>query len=99
MGVPFFSQQPNPITDLTKEPVIASGADVNAPSMRESRVFDAGVTPLHIAVTEGNLRAVELLIPRGADVNALHPSAREGPQSPETLSKYRLVKGEIRTTK
>jgi ankyrin repeat protein len=44
-------------------PLIASGADVNAPTAN-------GTTPLMLAAASGQTDAVELLIDKGADVNA-----------------------------
>ncbi len=44
--------------------LIARGANVNAKSLQEGR------TPLHIAARRGRLKAVEILIAAGAEVNA-----------------------------
>ena len=74
--------------------LIANGADVNAKTKRERRIYGEGeMTPLHFAAMNNQAEVAELLIANGADVNAkdqggmtpLHTALQRAPEVAELL--------------
>ena len=66
---------------------IAAGTDVNAKD-------EDGYTPLHVAAWEGHKEIAELLIAKGADVNAIIVSGRKQGKTPlDITSVFNFIEG------